>query len=158
MALVLQPDKPMENAPRQKLLSTLAKSSLDDIERLWDSSLDQHQFEFLRRPEAGMVMAVGRAGGSGEPFNLGEVSVTRCALRLPSGETGIGYVSGRDFRHAKTIALIDALAQQPEQQAAYTRALVEPLQRILAQKSATGQQQANRTRVEFFTLVRGESE
>jgi alpha-D-ribose 1-methylphosphonate 5-triphosphate synthase subunit PhnG len=38
---------------------------------------------WLRAPETGLMMVQGRAGGTGERFNLGEVTVTRCALRLP---------------------------------------------------------------------------
>ena len=44
---------------------------------------------WLRRPETGLMMVEARTGGTGQRFNLGEVTVTRCALRLPeaNGQT-----------------------------------------------------------------------
>ena len=148
----------MPNTKRQQLLSTLARSSLADIEQVWSSTIDAHDFEVLRQPETGMVMAVGRAGGTGEAFNVVEVAVTRCAVRLSDGVVGVGYVRGRSPRHAQTVALIDALAQQVEQADRFAPRLVAELDAILAQKAAAGQARADQTRVEFFTLVRGEND
>jgi alpha-D-ribose 1-methylphosphonate 5-triphosphate synthase subunit PhnG len=59
----------------------------------------------------------GRVNGSGDPFNLGEMTVTRCALQLDAGQVGqryvgLGYVAGRHKRHAALAALFDALLQQ----------------------------------------------
>ncbi|KAI9549198.1 hypothetical protein GHT06_006611 [Daphnia sinensis] len=61
---------------------------------------------WLRKPETGLMMVQGRAGGTGERFNLGEITVTRCALRL-SGDSidaavGVAYVLGRNHRQAQT--------------------------------------------------------
>ena len=54
-------------------------------------------------------MLRGRIGGDGAPFNFGEATVSRCAVRLATGETGFGYVLGRDHEKARLIALCDAL-------------------------------------------------
>lgn len=143
---------------RQKLLSTLARSELKDIQQHWQDSIENYQFEKIRPVETGMVMAVARAGAGGEPFNLGEVTVSRCALRLPSGETGVGYVCGRNTRHAEHIALLDALAQTRQQRDLIFSRVIQPLQRILQQKKMQQQAQTDKTKVEFFTMVRGESE
>ncbi len=33
-------------------------------------------------PRPGMTLVRGRMGGTGSPFNLGEMTVTRCVVRL----------------------------------------------------------------------------
>jgi phosphonate C-P lyase system protein PhnG len=67
--------------------------------------------EDLREPENGLVMVRGRIGGDGAPFNLGEATVSRAAVRLSTGEVGFGYTLGRDRHKAQMIALCDALIQ-----------------------------------------------
>src|SRR5258708_200279 len=71
-------------------------------------------YENLREPENGLVMVRGRIGGDGAPFNLGEATVSRAAVRLASGEVGFGYTLGRDREKARMIALCDALVQSNE--------------------------------------------
>jgi alpha-D-ribose 1-methylphosphonate 5-triphosphate synthase subunit PhnG len=115
------------------------------------------QYTLLRGPELGTVMVRGQAGGTGAAFNLGEISVTRCALQLPDGRVGHAYVQGRSRDHALQAAVLDALmqgAQAPEVEA-----------RVLAPLAASAQMRRNEraakaaaTKVEFFTMVRGESE
>ena len=71
--------------------------------------------QWLRKPETGLMMVQGRAGGTGERFNLGEITVTRCALRLAGADAqapvGVAYVVGRDHRQAQLAAMADALLQ-----------------------------------------------
>jgi alpha-D-ribose 1-methylphosphonate 5-triphosphate synthase subunit PhnG len=149
----------IEQPQRQQLLSTLARSSFSDIEQHWNSDAAQHQYQFIRKPETGMVMAVGRAGGNGEPFNMGEVTVSRCTLRLESGETGFGYVRGRNLKHVETIALIDAISQRQDAASEHVvNELLPALQQKLQQNKQQKQSGAEQTRVDFFTMVRGESE
>ena len=50
-------------------------------------------------------------GGIGQPFDLGEVTATRCVIRLPGGAVGHAQVQGRDRGHAKRAAMLDALLQ-----------------------------------------------
>jgi alpha-D-ribose 1-methylphosphonate 5-triphosphate synthase subunit PhnG len=109
----------------------------------------------LRRPEIGAVMVRGRAGGTGAPFNLGEMSVTRASVRLGSGEVGHSYVQGRDRDHALRAAVVDALMQGPGA-GALRSAVLEPLAAEEAARRQTRAGRAARTKVEFFTLVRGE--
>lgn len=111
----------------------------------------------LRAPEVGAVMVRGRAGATGAPFNLGEMSVTRCSLRLDTGEVGHSYVQGRDKEHARNAALIDALAQRPEG-AEIERIVLRPLAEAEAARAQARAEKAAATRVEFFTLVRGEDQ
>ena len=67
----------------------------------------------LRGPEAGLVMVRGRAGGGGAPFNLGEMTVTRCTVRTDCGFVGHAYVAGRDERQAELAALARCAAAGP---------------------------------------------
>lgn len=137
---------------RKGWLSLLAKAPPAALAALWDAA---PAHEVLRAPEVGAVMVRGRMGGTGAPFNLGEMTVTRCSIRLASGAVGHGYVQGRDKDHAKRVALIDALMQGPEADGLRGRVL-KPLAAAAAEKADCRAAKAAATRVDFFTLVRGE--
>jgi alpha-D-ribose 1-methylphosphonate 5-triphosphate synthase subunit PhnG len=113
---------------------------------------------WLRAPETGLMMVQGRAGGTGERFNLGELTVTRCALRLPGAAqqapVGVAYVMGRSHRHAQLAALADALLQDPAQQAVLDAQLLQPVREHLAYEQAQRQLRVHSTKVEFFTVAR----
>lgn len=114
---------------------------------------------WLRRPETGLVMAQGRVGGTGERFNLGEVTVTRCALRPdPSRVTcdhvGVAYVMGRSARHAELAATADALLQDPAGRAHLPADMLERIAGWLEADRAARRERARATRVEFFTVAR----
>jgi alpha-D-ribose 1-methylphosphonate 5-triphosphate synthase subunit PhnG len=109
----------------------------------------------LRQPEIGAVMVRGRVGGTGAAFNLGEMTVTRCVLRLATGETGHAYVQGRSKSKARQAALVDALMQGPRA-AAVRAAVLDPLAEALAEAARTRAAKAAATKVEFFTMVRGD--
>ena len=100
-------------------------------------------------------MVRGRAGGTGNPFNLGEMTVTRCALRLPGGPVGQAYVQGRDTRHAELAARLDALLQTDEAPRLLSQ-VIEPLQALEAARRRERSRKAASSKVEFFTMVRGE--
>ncbi|KQO72396.1 phosphonate C-P lyase system protein PhnG [Methylobacterium sp. Leaf89] len=111
--------------------------------------------EDLRAPETGLVMVRGRIGGDGRPFNAGETTVTRAAVRLPGGETGFAYHLGRDRARARLAAILDAHWQRPEARPALEAALAE----IAGRRAEAAQRAARKaaaTRVTFFTLARGE--
>lgn len=112
--------------------------------------------ETLRQPENGLVMIRGRIGGDGAPFNLGEASVSRAAVRIASGEVGFGYVLGRDGEKAKLIALCDALIQSEAFKRDVETRIVAPLRQEQAAARAEQAAETAATRVDFYTLVRGE--
>lgn len=103
-----------------------------------------------------MVMLRGRMGSTGAPFNLGEATVTRCAVRLPGGAEGHAYVLGRDHRHAHIAAVCDALLQQPERHDDVKAAVLDPIARALGERHAVDASKAAATKVDFFTMVRGD--
>jgi alpha-D-ribose 1-methylphosphonate 5-triphosphate synthase subunit PhnG len=109
----------------------------------------------LRPPETGMVMVRGRTGGSGHPFNLGEATVTRCTVQLGCGVLGHAYVLGRDGNKAALAALLDALLQTDAHNQVAAR-VVEPLAAGQEAQGAARQTAAAATKVDFFTMVRGD--
>src|SRR6056297_3733171 len=117
---------------RKSWMSLLAKAPAADLDRLWSALGLAPDYGYLRAPEAGGVMVRGRAGATGAPFNLGEMTVTRCSLRLMSGEVGHAYVQGRDKTHATTAALIDAL-MQTQAAGSLRAAILDPLRARLTQ-------------------------
>ncbi len=150
-----QPDgHPLDRA---QWMATLARAPLDMIEPALGAHA-QSPPHWLRAPETGLVMVQGRAGGTGERFNVGEVTVTRCALRLAdagaSAAVGVAYVLGRSHRHAQLAAVADALLQDPDRQAALNAQLLTPVREHLAQQRAQRHARAQSSKVEFFTVAR----
>jgi alpha-D-ribose 1-methylphosphonate 5-triphosphate synthase subunit PhnG len=139
---------------RQRWLSLLAKSSGARLEALWAEIGAVPSYTILRRPEIGLVMVKGRISGSGAPFGAGEMTVTRAAVRLESGEIGFGYVGGRHPRHAEIVAAIDALGQKPEWQQTLENKIVAPLAREADARQQLVKARAAATKVDFFTVAR----
>jgi alpha-D-ribose 1-methylphosphonate 5-triphosphate synthase subunit PhnG len=142
---------------RRRWLSILAKAPSQEVIAAWDALAERPAYSALRAPEIGMVLVRGRMGGTGDAFNLGEMTVTRAAVRLDSGETGIGYVAGRDRRHAEISAAVDAMMQSPALRPAVEGAIVARLARGQEQRRDTAARKAAATKVDFFTMVRTRS-
>jgi alpha-D-ribose 1-methylphosphonate 5-triphosphate synthase subunit PhnG len=96
---------------RREWMAVLARATPEEVDAAWQGHGLAPDFVWLRAPTFCLVMVRGRINGSGAPFNLGEMTVTRCALQLDSGSVGLGYVAGRHKRHAALAALFDALLQ-----------------------------------------------
>lgn len=137
---------------RARWLSTLAQSAEVSLESLY-AALAPHDRSVVVRPaEPGLVMVRGRIGEGGQRFNLGEMTVCRCTVRTADGRLGVGHVQGRSRRKAELVARLDLLLQQmPE-----AFRLLAPLERELAAAREVVAQKAAATKVEFFTLVRGD--
>jgi alpha-D-ribose 1-methylphosphonate 5-triphosphate synthase subunit PhnG len=134
-------------------MGILARASAAEIAaRLADApALPPHTR--LRGPETGLVMARGRQGGDGAPFNLGEMTVTRCSVRLVDGSVGHAYVAGRDARQAELAAALDAALQDPVRRPALLATVIGPLAEAQAGRAAQDTARAAATRVEFFTMA-----
>jgi alpha-D-ribose 1-methylphosphonate 5-triphosphate synthase subunit PhnG len=145
-------------------MAVLARTPRADLEAALTRALQDlppPAYDWLRPPEIGLAMVRGRVGGSGDPFNLGEATVTRATLRLrtsraDSAAVGVACHLGRDRRRAELAALADALLQLPEHHAALHRQLIEPFAARQAAQRERQRQDAAATRVEFFTMVRGD--
>ena len=142
-------------ARRRAAMAVLAHSEAAEISvRLGTIALPAH--ENLREPENGLVMVRGRVGGDGAPFNLGEATVSRAAVRLSTGEVGFGYTLGRDRQKAQMIALCDAMVQSDQFADLVEAKVVAPLRAaVIAGRNRKAAETAA-TRVDFYTLVRGE--
>lgn len=141
-------------AARQAVMAVCADARRSDLEAAL-RRIDVPPVEDLRAPETGLVMATGRIGGDGRPFHVGEVSVTRAAIRLPHGATGFAYHLGRDRTKARLAAIVDALWQDPARRAEVEAALAEAAGRAEADRQQAARRTAA-TRVEFLTVARGE--
>jgi alpha-D-ribose 1-methylphosphonate 5-triphosphate synthase subunit PhnG len=142
-------------ALRKAAMAVLANSSAAEIAaRLQAIDLPEH--EDLRAVENGLVMVRGRIGGDGAPFNLGEATVSRAAVRLASGEVGFGYTLGRDRDKARMIALCDALVQSTAFAADVEAKVIAPLRAAVSARRDRKAAETAATRVDFYTMVRGE--
>jgi alpha-D-ribose 1-methylphosphonate 5-triphosphate synthase subunit PhnG len=151
----VEPAPPMARADWMALL---ARAPLD----LLESAVASHwpaRPNWLRAPETGLMMVQGRAGSTGERFNLGEVTVSRCALRLKlaradAAVVGVAYALGRSHRQVGLAAVADALLQDPANQDLLEQTLLTPVRLHLAQQRSQREQAAQSTKVEFFTVAR----
>jgi alpha-D-ribose 1-methylphosphonate 5-triphosphate synthase subunit PhnG len=148
-------DDPTHGGARPRWMALLARASAGELAEAV-AALAPPPHRRLRGPETGLVMLRGRAGGTGERFNLGEMTVSRCTVALADGAVGHAYVGGTDLRHAELAALLDALLQDPARRPAIERDLLEPLAEAAAARRQAAADRAAATRVDFFTLVRGE--
>jgi len=155
-----RPDQPAAGDPaaeRKRWMGVLARCDGTALAAHLDALGPLPEFSYLRPPEPGSVMVRARAGGSGKPFHLGEMTVTRCAVRLGDGAVGHAYVQGRDTRHAALAAVADAMLQDPARRRRMLDEVIEPLHRAWRQAREIRSRKAAATRVDFFTLVRGEN-
>ncbi|MCL2644782.1 MAG: phosphonate C-P lyase system protein PhnG [Betaproteobacteria bacterium] len=150
-------------AVRQRRMAALAFADETTLEAEAAKLANSFSYTFLRRPEAGMVMLEGRAGNTGQRFNVGEMLMTRCVLRLePQGSgsvtEGYAFVQGNRPRHAELAALFDALLQQEGWAESLDRSLIGPLVARREEQLRKRAEETAPTKVDFFTLVRGEDE
>ncbi|WP_208626210.1 phosphonate C-P lyase system protein PhnG [Paraburkholderia susongensis] len=155
------------SSARRAWMAVLARTPRADLEAALEhvlEALPRPAYDWLRPPEIGLAMVRGRIGGSGDPFNLGEATVTRATLRLHANDAhgkagaivGVACHLGRDRRRAELAALADALLQMPEHHDMMHRRLIEPFAAQQNAQRAKRHQDAASTRVEFFTMVRGD--
>ncbi|MGD9478533.1 phosphonate C-P lyase system protein PhnG [Shinella sp. G-2] len=142
-------------AQRQKAMGLLAKASRAELQAAFEALENKPAVQPVRGPETGLVMVRGRIGGGGAPFNLGEATVTRASIRLEDGTVGHGQSLGTDGAKAQLAAIFDALFQQPARKTEVDT-LLETIAARGAEEDAAKARQTAATRVDFFTMVRGE--
>lgn len=175
---------PVKN--RQQLLSVLSKSSFDDINRFWQSLSIVPSYSLLKAPEVGMTMVRAKTGGTGQAFNMGEMTVTRTVIRLNVNESGseekgveeerveeerieeecaeekytdiigFGYTAGRDTKKSELIAVVDAYFQLPDYTDLIEEKILQPLLDKQRHQEESEAKKVDATKVNFFTMVRGE--
>jgi len=137
-------------------MAVLAHAEGDELRRLWHEAGICVDARLVRGPETGLATVRGRIGGGGSPFNVGEVTVTRATVRLAAGQVGHAYGLGRDHDKARIAATLDALSQDPAWQARVETAILAPLRRQHTEAETRKREETAATKVDFFTLVRGE--
>lgn len=151
--------RPAQGAPggaRRGAMAILAEARIDELAAGLSALGEMPGHTVLRPAESGLVMVRGRMGGDGAPFNLGEATVTRTAVQIASGQIGVSYVLGRDTEKARLAALCDALWQDAPRRDAIERYVLAPVRTRLETERSTKRAQTAATRVDFFTMVRGE--
>lgn len=141
---------------RQGWMGVLSMAPSARLFALFDALPEKPDFEYLRKPESGLIMTQGRVGGTGGAFNMGEMTVTRCSVKLSDGTVGHAYQAGRDKKKARCCALLDAMLQQPERRLEVMNSIIEPLKAEQAARDLARAKKVAATKVDFFTLVRGE--
>ncbi|MCA3316869.1 MAG: phosphonate C-P lyase system protein PhnG [Roseomonas sp.] len=147
-----QTETPSPYADRQHWMAILARASVQELAEKLAKLPALPEAEMLRAPETGLVMVRGRAGGDGDAFNLGEMTVTRCALRL-GAHVGHAYIAGRDHTKARLAALLDAALQDSALHQTCMNAVIEPLAAAQQEARAAEARKAAATRVDFFTMA-----
>jgi alpha-D-ribose 1-methylphosphonate 5-triphosphate synthase subunit PhnG len=147
---------------RARWMSCLSLAHPETLEKYWEKYSPKPRYRWLRAAETGLIMLRGRAGGTGQAFNLGGATATRAvvAIETPGGATtaiGFGYVTGRNTRHAELAALFDALLQDEERHAVLWRDLVEAGEAVRDAAKAERSGAVAATRVDFTTMVRGDA-
>ena len=150
------PDIGDGDAERQRRMSLLAHADMKHLVSLWQQMDLDPRCEMLRGPETGLIALRGRIGGGGAPFNFGEATVTRATVRLESGAVGHSIMLGRNQSKAKLAAVIDALAEDAELCKKIETLILTPLAHEASQSDLKQAAEIQATKVNFFTMVRGE--
>lgn len=143
-------------AARQELMGICAQATEAELAAAVDALDPPPEVADVRPAEIGLVMLRGRTGGNGAPFNVGEATVTRAVVRLSTGETGFSYLLGRATRRARLAAILEAAGQRPTYRRSIVQHLIRPVAERVERERRLSRQETAATRVEFFTLVRGE--
>ncbi|ELE5476663.1 phosphonate C-P lyase system protein PhnG [Escherichia coli] len=134
-----------DTATRQHWMSVLAHSQPAELAARLNALNITADYEVIRTAETGLVQIQARMGGTGERFFAGDATLTRAAVRLTDGT--LGY----------SCALIDALMQQSRHFQNLSETLIAPLDADRMARIAARQAEVNASRVDFFTMVRGDN-
>jgi alpha-D-ribose 1-methylphosphonate 5-triphosphate synthase subunit PhnG len=146
----------MEMRERKRVTDLLARAERGELDAAWEALPERPAVQPVRGPETGLVMVRGRIGGGGSPFNLGEVTVTRTTIRIASGKVGHAHALGTDRERSRLAAIFDALWQEPATKDFVERTILAPVAERIGAADAKKADETAATRVDFFTMVRGE--
>ncbi len=146
-----------DTSTRQRWMAVLAHSQPAALQSHMQSLGLTPEYECIRAPETGLVQIQARMGGTGQRFFAGDATLTRAVVRLTSGTLGYSYVLGRDKPHAERCAVIDALLQEHPWFQTLMETVIAPLDADRDARLAARQAEVNTSRVDFFTLVRGDN-
>lgn len=141
---------------RKDMMAVLARATHEELAKAWSDWPQRPDVSPVRGPETGLVMLRGRIGGGGAPFNFGEATVTRATVQLSTGQIGHAYALGADADKVRHAAIFDALWQDETARPAVEKQLVDPVRVRLQAEDAQKRDETAATKVDFFTMVRGE--
>jgi len=141
---------------RQRAAALLARATSDELNAAWDKLSEKPEVRPVRGPETGLVMVRGRIGGGGDPFNLGEATITRATILLASGTAGHAHALGTDKTKVRMAAIFDALWQEGPTQVFVETEILGRIEARIAEEDRRKAEETAATRVDFFTMVRGE--
>ncbi|MEN0041194.1 MAG: phosphonate C-P lyase system protein PhnG [Pseudomonadota bacterium] len=141
---------------QQRIMGILAHAKAGDLAEKFAHLADVPEWQFIRRPETGLVMVRGRIAAEGASFNFGEATVTRAVVALDSGETGFAYALGRDQQKAERSAIVHALWKRQDFRDAVETVVLQPLEQKLDEADDKTRGEVAATKVDFFTLMRGD--
>ena len=147
-----------QQTDRQRWLSVLAHSNAAMLETHWQALNLQPAFTLVRPAEIGLTRLQARMGATGNRFVMGDATVTRAVVQLEDGTLGYSYLLGRDKAHAERCALLDALLQQPETRPLLEEKIITPLAAWREEQRQLRAREIASSKVDFFTLVRGDNE
>ncbi|OGR22464.1 MAG: phosphonate C-P lyase system protein PhnG [Desulfobacterales bacterium RIFOXYA12_FULL_46_15] len=152
----MNPVRGKQKMDRENWIGLLGSADLADLEAGFEELNGGCDYVCIIGPETGMLMVQAKTDGSGSRFNLGEMTVTKCVLELKGQYLGTGWVMGSDFRHAELAALFDGLLQDPDHHDRLMATLIQRLEEKERVKRDHLLKDVSDTKVEFFTLKRGE--
>ena len=147
--------EPKTRTSRQAWMAVLARATAAELEAIFDHRGGLPPHTILKPAEVGTLMLEARAGGSGQRFNAGEATLTRCVVRLVPGRLGYSYSLGIDRRKALLAAVLDGLLQCPQTGRDLEQTVIAPLAEKQRQAREIASRKAAATKVDFFTLARG---
>ncbi|KFC05323.1 PhnG family protein [Trabulsiella guamensis ATCC 49490] len=146
-----------DTATRQRWLSALSHSDPAALSARMQALELSPDYELIRAPETGLVQIQARMGGTGDRFFAGDATLTRAVIRLADGTLGYSWVLGRDKPHAERCAVIDALLQLQPHFQTLMETLISPLEAARTAQINARRAEVDASRVDFFTLVRGDN-
>ncbi len=147
----------IDTAQRQQWMAVLAHSLPEELAAIWAEQKLNPDYLVIRQPETGLVQIQARMGATGQRFFAGDATLTRAVVQLADGTYGYSYLLGRDKAHAERCAVIDALMQEKVRFRTLQETVIAPLAANREQRQAARRTQINSSRVDFFTLVRGDN-
>ncbi|MEZ5854126.1 MAG: phosphonate C-P lyase system protein PhnG [Hyphomicrobiaceae bacterium] len=146
-----------QRSQRQQWMAVLARASSAELDAIVERLGGLPRHTILKPAATGTVMVEARAGGAGRRFNLGEATMTRCVIRLADSHDTIGfaYALGTDRHKAVVCAVLDALLLQPHTGPELHATEIAPLAARQSAARDLASRKAARTKVNFFSLVRG---
>ncbi|EMK5831411.1 phosphonate C-P lyase system protein PhnG [Citrobacter sedlakii] len=148
----------IDTATRQRWMRALSWSNAETLNALMQALKLAPEYTLIRAPETGLMQIQARMGGTGNRFFAGDTTLTRAVVRLNSGTLGYSYLLGRNKQHAERCAVVDALLQELAHFQTLMETLIAPLEAEREAQIAARRAEVNASRVDFFTLVRGDNE